>query len=96
MNVNYVSIPDDICKKFGSYIIAYTPEIDSWFVTDERYFYYEYESEFETEQDAIDYFEKYPFVFLQISKQLLPRFSFKYDKFVHLLNNNKDYFSFLD
>lgn len=96
MGVNYISIPDDICKEFDAYVIAYTPEIDSWFVTNERYFYYEYESEFKTEKDAIDYFEQYSFLFLQISKQLLSRFSFKYDKFVHLLNNSEDYFTFYD
>lgn len=85
-------VPDDICKKFDTYIIAYTPDCDAWFVTNERYFFYEYESEFKTEQDAIDYFEHYSFLFLQISKQII----YKYNKFVFLLNNKNEYFTFYD
>lgn len=35
----------DFNTKFDSYIIAFCPDICSWFVTNERFFYYQYGKE---------------------------------------------------
>lgn len=62
---NLVSIPEEFnfSTKFETYIIAFCPDIDSWFVTNERFFYYEYEKEFETEEEGIKFFKENPKLF---------------------------------
>lgn len=62
---DYVSVPEgyDFSTKFETYIIAFCPELDSWFVTNERFFYYEYEKEFKTEEDGIKFFKENPKIF---------------------------------
>lgn len=60
--LNYVELPKD-CNfdtKFDTYIIAFCPDTDSWFVTNERFFYYEYGKEFQTMEEGIEYFKKNP------------------------------------
>lgn len=65
MDSGYGELPKDcdFNTKFSTYIIAFCPDTDSWFVTNERFFYYEYEKEFETDQDGIEYFKENPKIF---------------------------------
>lgn len=62
---NYVSVPEgyDFSTKFETYVIAFCPDLDSWFVTNERFFYYEYEKEFKTEEEGIKFFKDNPKIF---------------------------------
>lgn len=53
----------DFNTKFETYIIAFCPDTDSWFVTNERFFYYEYDKEFQTEKEGIDFFMNNPKIF---------------------------------
>ena len=64
-NPCYVEIPDgyDFNTEFDTYIIAFCPDTDSWFVTNKRFFYYEYDKEFETEEDGIKFFKENPKIF---------------------------------
>lgn len=57
--MGYEKLPDgmDFSTKFSTFILAFCPDGDSWFATDERFFYYEYPKEFETEELAIRYFK---------------------------------------
>lgn len=64
-NPCYVEIPDgyNFNTEFDTYIIAFCPDTDSWFVTNQRFFYYEYEKEFVTEEDGITFFKNNPKIF---------------------------------
>lgn len=64
-NPCYVAIPDgyDFNTEFETYIIAFCPDTDSWFVTNNRFFYYEYDKEFATEEDGIKFFKENPKIF---------------------------------
>ena len=53
----------DFNTKFPTWIIAFCPDTDSWFVTDRRFLYYEYEKEFATEEDGIAFFKENPKIF---------------------------------
>ena len=46
----YEKVPDgmDFSTEFDTYIIAYCPDQCEWFVTNHRFFYYEYDMEFAT------------------------------------------------
>ena len=56
----YKTIPEeyDPSTEFPSWIIAFCPDTDSWFVTNQRFFYYEYDKEFESEEAGIVFFKE--------------------------------------
>lgn len=62
---NYIELPKgyDFNTKFPTWIIAFCPDTDSWFVTNERFFYYGYEKEFATEEEGIAFFRENPSIF---------------------------------
>lgn len=43
-------------KTYSTWIIAYCPSTNSFFTTNERAWYWEYDKEFKTEQEAISFF----------------------------------------
>lgn len=53
----------DFNTEFKTYIIAFCPDTDSWFVTNKRFFYYEYDKEFDTEEEGIKFFKDNPKIF---------------------------------
>lgn len=61
----YVAVPEgyDFNTEFPTWIIAFCPDTDSWFVTNRRFFYYEYEKEFATEEEGIVFFKENPKIF---------------------------------
>lgn len=68
----YEELPDGVNfdTKFPTYILAFCPDTDSWFATNERYFFYEYPMGFSNEEAAIGYFIRNPEVFLKIEKEM--------------------------
>lgn len=70
--VVYEQIPDEynFDSKFDTYILAFCPDTDSWFVTNERFFYYEYPMDFPNEVAAVEYFCCNPDVFLKLEKDM--------------------------
>ena len=85
----YVTVPDgyDFTTEFPSWIIAYCPDTDSWFCTNQRFFYYEYPDEFQCENDAVTYFRNNIGDFIKLNNEMHPR---KADS-VFLENTNKWY-----
>ena len=63
--INYEEIPKeyDFSTEFPTWIIAFCPDLDAWFVTNKRFFYYEYDKEFETEEEGIKFFKNNPRIF---------------------------------
>lgn len=66
----YETLPNnvDFSTEFPTYILAFCPDSDSWFATNQRFFYYEYPMDFPNEKAAIDYFKRNPDVFLKIEE----------------------------
>lgn len=73
-NAIYGSLPDidgiTFNTEFPTYILAFCPDTDSWFATNQRFFYYEYPMDFPNEKAAIDYFKRNPDVFLKIEENM--------------------------
>lgn len=81
--IGYERVPDgyDFNTEFDTWIIAYCPDEVSWFLTNHRFFFYEYGEvdykgeyhlkEFKTIEDAIWYFVCYKKIFFQREKELL-------------------------
>ena len=54
----YVSLPDgaNFNDEFDTYIIAFCPDTDTFFITNQIYFYWESDKEFNTYNEAYNYF----------------------------------------
>lgn len=63
--IGYVEVPKeyDFSTEFPTWIIAFCPDSNSWFVPNERFFFYEYDKEFETEEEGIKFFKDNPKIF---------------------------------
>ena len=57
--MGYKKVPDgfSFSTEFDTYILAYCSADCTWFATNKRFFYFEYDKEFKTEEDAVAYFE---------------------------------------
>ena len=87
----YKSVPDgfDFDSEFPTYIIAFCPDTDSWFVTNKRFFYYEYPVEFEDENSGISYFKEHAEIFVKLEEDMkIERYS-EYRCGVWLYNTNE-------
>lgn len=72
--MSYVTIPEEynFNTKFPTWIIAYCPDINIWFCTNERFFYYEHPKDFNCEEDAIEYFRNNIPEFAELQRELCP------------------------
>lgn len=70
--MSYKTVPKefDLNTEFPTWIIAFCPDPSNWFVTNKRFFYYEYEKEFKTEEEGIEFFIKNPKIFYDIENQM--------------------------
>ena len=89
--IEYKEIPSgyDFSSTFDTWILAYCPDIGSWFATNERFFFYEYPMEFENEEAAIKYFKENPGVFLKIEEDIGTEYSYKKRHSVWLFNHGE-------
>ena len=53
-------------KEYPTYIIAYSPDTDAFFITNQRQFFYEYDKEFKNEKEAFAYFKNNFLEFIKI------------------------------
>lgn len=67
----YREMPPDAFQPHDTWIIAFCPDTDSFFATDQRAFYWEYTKEFESEKAAIEYFETHIGDFRTIRDELM-------------------------
>ena len=71
--VEYKEVPKEyeLNHKFDTWILAFCPDTLDWFATNERFFFYEYNKEFNSEQEAIDYFLDNTLEFYQIEEKIM-------------------------
>ena len=67
MNINYIEIEESFDTKYPTWIIAFCPDTNSFFVTNERHFFWESEEEFDSEEAGINYFENHIQRFLTVA-----------------------------
>ena len=71
--IRYLEIDEPFNTKYPTWIVAYCPDEDSFFVTNERHFFWESEEEFDSEEEAIDYVENHVGYFVELSKEIQGR-----------------------
>ena len=64
-------MPSDAMQSHNTWIIAFCPDINSFFVTDQRAFYWEFEKEFGSEQDGVNYFEDNVQYFINVANKMI-------------------------
>lgn len=85
---------EEFNKEYDTYIIAYCLDTDEFFVTNQRYWWWQYQKEFLNEQDGINYFENHLDEFFQIANELRKCsgfYSSLKDKDLFLNNTNRFY-----
>lgn len=85
--MGYIEMSADAMQAHDTWIIAFCPDSNSFFVTNQRAFFWESEDEFSTEEDAIDYFEKRIAYFCYIASSLTHELQDK----IYLENTGKWY-----
>lgn len=90
----YKEMPKDAMQPHDTWIIAFCPDTDSFFATNQRAFFWETEEEFETEEDAIHYFDKQRHYFTEIENKIMNHivYGWKQSGKVFLENNNTWYY----
>ena len=71
--IRYLEADEPFNTKYPTWIVAYCPDEDSFFVTNERHFFWESEEEFDSEEEAIDYVENHVGYFVELSKEIQGR-----------------------
>ena len=66
----YEEVLEPFNTKYSTWIIAFCPDINSFFATNERHFFWESEENFESEQLAIEYFEHHINDFVKIRNEM--------------------------
>ena len=66
----YEEVLESFDTKYSTWIIAFCPDINSFFATNERHFFWESEENFESEQLAIEYFEHHINDFVKIRNEM--------------------------
>lgn len=67
MDVDHIEIEESFDTKYPTWIIAFCPDTNSFFVTNERHFFWESEEEFDSEEAGINYFENHIQRFLTVA-----------------------------
>lgn len=80
-------------KHYGTWIIAFCPDSDSFFVTDQRFFFWESKDVFRTKDAAIKYFEDNLSYFIDIKNEIMSKciYEWKPENFVWFDNTCKKY-----
>lgn len=84
---------ENFSDKYATWIIAYCLDTDSFFATNQRHFFWEYNDEFQCESDAVNYFRNHLDEFRNVRKEILSHcggWSIDKDLF---LENTKERFS---
>lgn len=62
---------ENFSKSYPTWIIAYCLDTNSFFVTNQRHFFWEYDNEFLSENDAVNYFKIHLDEFWEIRNEIL-------------------------
>lgn len=62
---------EEFSKTYPTWIIVYCLDTNSFFVTNQRHFFWEYANEFLCENDAISYFKTHLYEFWKIRNEIL-------------------------
>lgn len=66
-----LNVPKGFMDTFPTWIIAYCPDLDSFFASNQRFFFWESDIEFRSEEDAVDYFRNHVHEFAKVREEIL-------------------------
>lgn len=91
LRVTYKEMPPDAMKPHDMYIIAFCPDTNEFFTTNQRCFFWEFDKEFNSEKEAIEYFEGNLEFFLNVENEIMTKFVFGFKGTNRVMFNEKFY-----
>ena len=67
----FISYEEFSTEEYPTWVIAFCPDTNSFFATNQRGFFWETEGEFDSEEAAIDYFESHVCEFINIQNKIM-------------------------
>lgn len=91
--VRYMSTDKPFNTEYPTWIIAYCPDTSSFFATNQRCFFWQFENEFNTEKEAIEYFIENVSFFVNVETKIMTEMIYNYQPYnsAYLENTNKKY-----
>lgn len=74
--MSYIEINEPFYTEYPTFVIGFCPDTDSFFVTNQRHWYWQSEDEFESEESAIEFFENHIDYFTSIEQKLMDQIFF--------------------
>lgn len=72
-DVMYCEVNEDFNTEYPTWVIAFCPDTNSFFVTNQRHFFWQYNQEFWSEKEAIDFFENHICIFVKERNEIAKR-----------------------
>lgn len=91
ITTEYVEVTEPFNTEYPTWIIAFCPDTDTFFGTNQRHFFWEHDKEFDTEREAVDYFESHVNEFCNIEERIMNGIRGGWCDKVFLENTNKWY-----
>jgi hypothetical protein len=69
----YVEVKESFSTVYPTYVIAYCIDTNSWFITNQRHWYFQFEEEFKTEGEALKWIDDNRCKVLNMQNEMLSR-----------------------
>jgi len=69
----YVEVQGNFSEEFPTYVIGYCPDTNSWFITKQRYWFFQFDNEFNTYNEALDFFNDNQEMILNKQNEILAK-----------------------
>ena len=91
MIIEYKEMSPDAMTAHDTYIIAFCPDTNEFFISNQRCFFWEFATEFQDEKEAIKYFENNIDYFASVMNRLMSEFCLGYSNDNKIIFNGKLY-----
>lgn len=90
----YVEYKECFNKEYETWVIAFCPDTAEFFATNKRGFFWQLNREFNTEKEAVNYFESHVLDFISIQNDIMKEiiYGYNFNDYVWLDNTSKKYY----
>ena len=74
----YIEVMGNFSEEFPTYVIGYCPDTNSWFITKQRYWFFQFDEEFATYDEALNFFNNNKEMILDKQNEILARCFYKH------------------
>ena len=71
--MRYIEVKGNFNEEFPTYVIGYCPDINSWFITKQRYWAFQFNEEFNCYDEALNFFNNNQEMILNKQNEILAK-----------------------